>query len=71
MKAIIIEEERFAELLILIKARCTEPDQFTAQAAQDLGLSQEQLTRLLHAMFRTFNYEFVRWAQSHGASCVR
>jgi len=71
MRAIIIEEERFAELVVLLKAKCTGVDVFTLREAETLGIPVEKLKPLLESMFRTFNYEFVRWAQSHGASCVR
>lgn len=71
MRAIIIEEERFTEILALLKAKCTGPDCFTSLDAQRLGITPEQLQPLMVSMFRTFNSEFVRWAQSHGASCVR
>jgi hypothetical protein len=71
MKAIIIEEERFAEIAALLKAKCTEVDTFTRVEAERLGIPADKLKPLLDSMFRTFNYEFVRWAQSHGASCVR
>lgn len=71
MRAIIIEEERFTEIVALLKAKCTGPDCFTAHEANTLGIPQEKLQPLLESMFRTFNYEFVRWAQSHGASCTK
>lgn len=71
MRAIIIEEERFTEILALLKARCTDPGTFTEYDLNQLGISKAQGEMLLNSMFRTFNYEFVKWAQSHGASCTR
>ena len=71
MRAIIIEEERFTEILALLKAKCTTIDPFTLREAEVLGVPPEKLKPLMDSMFRTFNMEFVRWAQSHGASCTR
>lgn len=61
MKAILIEEERFAEITELLKAKCSqlmvaEPDARLQQVIQDTH--------------RCFHFHLVRWAQSHGASCV-
>lgn len=72
MRVILIEEDRFAEIRDLIKAHCTDPNvnAFLLRDAEELGIPKEKIVPLLESMWRTFNYQFVRWAQSHGASCV-
>lgn len=70
MRAIIIEEERFAEITMLLKAECTNIKE-NSYLGQQTGLTKEQREFAANEMFRCFNYHFVRWAQSHGASCVK
>lgn len=68
MKAIIIEEERFVEILDLLRHQVKEKAQeyhfddpikngIAKQATEDCG--------------RLINYYLVRWMQSHGAKCIR
>lgn len=73
MRAIIIEEERFTELLALLRAKIEEDDSFLLVQLEDMGIKMtaQQRKSLREGLFRQFNYVFVRWAQSHGASCVR
>lgn len=73
MRAIIIEEDRFAELIDLLSLECTKRvhDYSVIQAARKAGVSEDDLVFLKDEMFRTFNLHLVRWAQSHGARCVR
>jgi hypothetical protein len=73
MRAIIIEEERFAEVLALMKARALQQHQnsFLLVLQERYKLTDQETTMLAEEIFRSINYEFVRWAQSHGASCVR
>ena len=73
MRAIIIEEERFAEVLALMKARARaqHENSFLRVLQERYKLTEEETTMLADEIFRSINYEFVRWAQSHGASCVR
>lgn len=69
MKVILIEEARFPEVIDLMKARADKIDRsFVGDAA---GLTDQQIRFVAEAVFRAVNFEFVRWAQSHGASCVR
>lgn len=69
MRAIIIEEERFVEILELLRAKCDE--RATAHFQKESGMTAEQIAFAKDAIFRTFNLHFVQWAQSHGARCVR
>lgn len=70
MRAIIIEEERFVEVLQLMRAEATTLHE-NAYLLQKCGLTPERAKFAADEMFRTINLHFVRWAQSHGASCVR
>lgn len=59
MKAIIIEEERFKEIRTIMKSSCEE---MVKEKPQHEGIIMDA--------YRRMNYDFVRWAQSHGASCI-
>lgn len=65
MKVILIEEERFAEILQIMEMAAKSTSHTIA------ALSEQQMKFASDAIFRSINYEFVRWAQSHGASCVK
>lgn len=70
MRAIIIEEDRFAEISDLMKLKVMElSTKYSHQKPQDL--TDQQWAAALEAAHRTMHYYFVTWAQSHGASCVR
>lgn len=69
MRAILIEEERFAEVADLMRQAATELHA-NAYLLQKCGLTPEQAKFAADEMFRSINLTFVRWAQSHGASCV-
>ena len=73
MRAIIIEEERFTEVLALMRSRALEQGSNCWHHAirERYKITDEEMRQLGEEMFRSINYEFVRWAQSHGASCVR
>jgi hypothetical protein len=70
MRVIIIEEDRFSEVLEAMKSRATELRE-NSYLMQHTKLSKEDMQFAADEIFRSINYEFVRWAQSHGASCVR
>ena len=70
MRAIIIEEERFAEVCELMRKRTTDITN-NAYLLERCGLTKEQAQFAVDELHRAMHYEFVRWAQSHGASCVR
>lgn len=61
MKAILIEEERFAEIRGLMEQAATDDSHCS---------SPLQAKRIAEETYRLINHQFVRWAQSHGASCV-
>jgi uncharacterized Fe-S cluster-containing protein len=69
MKAIIIEEERFTEVCDLMKAQVLESTKYSQYKPE--GLTTAQWQQALEAAHGTINYVFVRWAQSHGASCTK
>lgn len=70
MRAIIIEEERFTEICNLMKARAREVGE-NGYLKDRTGLTKDQINFAVDEMHRAIHFEFVRWAQSHGASCVR
>jgi hypothetical protein len=69
VKVILIEEERFPEILALMKARVDKIDRGFLGAAPDIG--DAELKHIVEAVYRAMHYEFVCWAKSHGASCIR
>lgn len=69
MKVILIEEDRFAEIAALMKAEalsCVD----NGYLKEHTGLTSEQIKFAASEMHRCVHFSFVRWAQSHGASCV-
>jgi hypothetical protein len=66
MRAIIIEEERFDEICELMRSRVLE-----SKSKPPLDITPAVWEKALEEAHRTINYEFVKWAQSHGARCVR
>ena len=69
MRAIIIEEDRFNDLTEAI--RLHEIDARSNNTAERLNWPTEIWTEALAQARREMHFEFVRWAQSHGVSCVR
>jgi hypothetical protein len=68
MKAIIIEEDRFNDLTETLRLK--EMDKRSDNTAVRLGWDLNIWHEALNSARREMHYEFVRWAQSHGASCV-
>jgi hypothetical protein len=64
MKVILIEEERFAEVTELMQGAAN-------RVHMDFGLTDLQKQIIKQDIYRAVHFEFVRWAQSHGASCVK
>jgi hypothetical protein len=60
MRAILIEEERFSEIRETLKYE-----------AERLAHEKPEWSAAIAETHRLLNYHFVRWAQSHGASCTR
>lgn len=69
MRAIIIEEERFAEIAALMRHEANRLGD-NAYLCKHTGLTPEQMKFAADEISRTLHFHFVRWAQSHGASCV-
>lgn len=69
MRAIIIEEERFAEICELMKAHALSLGE-NNRTAGVLQISDQAWKAAVDDIHRTMHFHFVRWAQSHGASCV-
>ena len=65
MKAIIIEEARFYELRELL-----ELESLKARKPSGLDVSQITWEAALREVHRAMNYQFVKWAHSHGADCI-
>lgn len=73
MKAIIIEEQRFVDLLDELRA-AKESLAHTGQASflrKPENVSQGQWEQVVQDVHSRFHFIFVRWAQREGASCVR
>lgn len=70
MRAIIIEEERFAEICTLLQAEAMRlgADSNTPEL---LGWERNLWRAAVDEAYRSMHFHFVRWAQSHGASCIR
>ena len=71
MKAIIIEEDRFAELSDLLLATGVNQKKQTGMVQRPEGMSKQSFEILIDNIHRSYHCTFVRWAQSHGASCVK
>ena len=69
MKAIIIEEARFTDLTDALRLK--EADKRNDNTAVRLGWPTNIWHEALEHARREMHMEFVRWAQSHGATCVR
>lgn len=70
MRVILIEEQRFAEVAQLMHAEAVSAGKNHFLRHQAGGLTEEQMTAAADAIGRAIHFHFVRWAQSHGASCV-
>lgn len=69
MRVILIEEDRFAEITTLMKAEVEQTARRYASHFPE-GMTEAQRVTLATEIHRTAHFHFVRWAQSHGASCV-
>jgi hypothetical protein len=70
MRAIIIEEDRFAEIAELMKLEAMNMAD-RATTAERLGWDKNVWKAACDEVHRSMHFHFVRWAQSHGASCVK
>jgi hypothetical protein len=72
MRAILIEEERFAEVAQLMRAEAISAGKNHFLRSQlGIELTERQMEFAADAISRAIHFHFVRWAQSHGASCVQ
>jgi len=72
MKVILIEEERFAEITRQMKAEVEKSAREHGSPVYGWpeGMSESQRVILAGHIHKTAHFHFVRWAQSHGASCT-
>lgn len=70
MRAIIIEEDRFGEIAALLQAEAVRLGNDSA-TPERLGWDRNVWKAAVDEAHRNMHFHFVRWAQSHGASCVR
>lgn len=69
MRAILIEDERFAEVCDVMRRTITEEQTKNFLIVQ-YGLTPEQAKTVTDDLARRVQYQFVRWANSHGATCL-
>ena len=69
MRMILIEEDRFLDLINSLKL--CESDKRNNNTAERLGWPMSVWQEALQHARKEMHFEFVRWAQSHGASCIR
>ena len=70
MRAIIIEEERFTEILDFMELKAKEMA-VESNEPERLGFDKDLWRIAVTDAHRLMHYHFVRWAQSHGASCTK
>ena len=71
MKAIIIEEARFVDLTNALELHKLQADMNANWDARcPEGVPVEVWKGMVDSIHRSFHFVVVRWAQSHGASCV-
>ena len=72
MKAVIIDEARFADLVEELRARkLALSHERTNFLKKPEGMSDQHWEGLIQDVHHDFHCTFVRWAQREGASCVR
>jgi hypothetical protein len=72
MRAIIIEEDRFSEVTTLMREAASNAARHGSPIyGWPEGMSEQSRQILADSVYRAIHFEFVRWAQSHGASCVK
>lgn len=69
MKAIIIEEDRFAE--ISAKLILEKESLYHSSTPQRCGWDKQMWPAAVDEAHRQFHFHWVRWAQSQGASCLQ
>lgn len=69
MRAIIIEEDRFVDFTNTLKLEHHKLQE--SNTAERLSIPANVWKIAIDEAHRSYHYHFVKWAQSHGASCVR
>lgn len=69
MKVILIEEDRFADLVDTLHLERLKSE--VDNTAERLGWSQSMWRAALDEAYRRYHYHYVKWAQSHGATCIK
>lgn len=69
MRAILIEEERFTEITDILRTRANEDAMI--QRIMRYGVAEREAKMIADEIHRSMHFYFVRWAQSHGASCTK
>lgn len=69
MKVILIEEDRFADLTSTLELERLKSE--TDNTPERLGWDKSLWRAALDEAHRRYHYHYVKWAQSHGASCVK
>lgn len=70
MRVILIEEERFTEITQMMRDKASEAA-LIERIARDHRITEQAAKMIADEVHRTIHFYFVRWAQSHGASCTR
>jgi len=65
MRAIIIEEERFTEILDILRY---ESERMANDSRLRGSISPQVWSAAVNDVHRNFHFHLVRWMQSHGAS---
>jgi len=70
MRAILIEEERFTEICDVMEAEAHKIGDHS-NTRDRLNIDPSVWKTACDEIHRSMHFHFVRWAQSHGASCTR
>jgi hypothetical protein len=71
LKVILIEEDHLVEFGKMMQLREHQKQTGQDNTAERLGWDIQMWHSALNQARKEFHFEFVRWAQSHGASCVQ
>jgi hypothetical protein len=69
MRVILIEEDRFADLADIVQLELQKGA--VDNTAERMGWDKSMWRAALDEAHRRYHFHYVKWAQSHGASCAR
>jgi ribosomal protein S18 acetylase RimI-like enzyme len=69
MRAIIIEEDRFTDLADTLQLELHKS--VVDNTAERMGWDKEMWRAAVDEAHKRYYFHYVRWAQSHGATCVK